>query len=689
MKLNPFDPPFVVPTELAKRKNWIGWRAALHPGEAKPRKIPVCIRTGSGKGYLDPKNHVSYDEAVEAIERLRLSGVGFVLTPGCGLVGGDMDKCRNPATGEIEGWARAVIDWGETYFEVSPSGEGVRFWALADATLLRAIKSSAAGVELYPSGRYLTFTGDKLESASYDIQRAPKAIHALMHRARSYKGEDANPDRAFKDAADDPTSPEAFKRYIYRQSLWGRINQEALKRILEWAPELFPQGSPTAAGGWRVKSADLGRPDLIEDLSIDPRGTSDWGVHDMQDIHPTRGDREGGRTAIDVVLEWGATVGVGNAKEAAQWLAERLNIPFVDSPPDNKPPPEGALPKLGGVRFLRGEVLPPREFLVAGGWIPMRKVTLLQGDGGDGKTLLMQQLQSSCATGCLWIGLEVMECASCGFYTEDEDYDAKERQQAVDAHYGRFCPEGDRMFVFPRTGEENELVVFDRARRPVLTPFYWQMVEAVKDTHARLAVLDVAVDLYGGNENVRPEVRALFRPLNALARDIDGAVVMTTHVSQAGIRSDGGHSGSTDWSNAARSRLYLNRPDDQTDPYMRVLTRKKANYATIGDRLELRWRNGVIVRDGDPEKDRPMATDAFLMLFDAMTRENQTLSAKSRASNYAPRMFMRRMAQERHGYQQGDFEQAMQRLFQTGQVQMETYREDSKTKEKLVRIQPL
>ena len=325
--------------------------------------------------------------------------------------------------------------------------------------------------------------------------------------------------------------------------------------------------------------------------------------------------------------------------------------------PEPEPEPENTLPKLIPVRFICGGVLPPREFLVKDGWIPMRKVTLLQGDGGDGKTLLLHQLQASCATGLPWIGLEVTECASVGFYTEDDEYDAKERQQAIDAHYGRFCAGDDRMRVFTRDGRENELVVFDRNRKAFVTPFYKQVQETALDAKARLLALDVAVDMYGGNEIVRTEVRAMFRALKVLARKMDGAVVMSMHVSQSGIRTDGGHSGSTDWSNAARSRLYLNRPDDQTDPNARVLTRKKANYAAIGDRLDLRWSAGVLMRDGQELASRPQATQVFLEILDAMTREGQAVSSVL-MGNYAPRLFARRPPQERRGYQREDFERA-------------------------------
>ena len=182
---------------------------------------------------------------------------------------------------------------------------------------------------------------------------------------------------------------------------------------------------------------------------------------------------------------------------------------FAGAPPPFDPD-EPAV-KLVPHTFARGRVLPPREWVVPG-WVPMRKVTLLQGDGGDGKTLLMRQLQASTALGEPWIGLPCEEAVSAGFYTEDDDYDVEEGQAALDAHYGRFVAGSGKMFVFERDGEENELIRFvGRERRAEPTKFYRQMRESVLDLKARLLTLDVAVDLYGGNEIVRTEVRALFR----------------------------------------------------------------------------------------------------------------------------------------------------------------------------------
>jgi hypothetical protein len=349
------------------------------------------------------------------------------------------------------------------------------------------------------------------------------------------------------------------------------------------------------------------------------------------------------------------------------------------------------LPKLIPLRFVNGEKLLPREWIAYDGWIPTRTTTLIQGDGGDGKSTLLQQLQSSCATALAWMGLRVEECASVGFYSEDEDRDLKQRQAFIDAAYGQHCASTDNLHLFPRADEDNHLVVFDRSGKATLTPFYRQVWEAAHDLHARLVGLDVAVDLFGGDEINRRNVRAFLRPLNALARHIDGSVVLTGHLSQAGIRSDGGHSGSTDWSNAVRSRAYLGRPKvedgDDADPNARLLTRKKANFASIGDTIKLHWENGLIVPDGfsTPSYFRGSAEDVFLALLDAMTREGQNASPKPRAGNYAPALFMKRRPQERQDYRRADFERAMQALLQGRKIAIAPYGPPSNGYEKLVR----
>jgi primase-polymerase (primpol)-like protein len=58
--------------------------------------------------------------------RFGLDGIGFALTKKTGIVAGDLDHCRDPATGLIEPWAQAIVDSFETYTDLSPTGTGLR-----------------------------------------------------------------------------------------------------------------------------------------------------------------------------------------------------------------------------------------------------------------------------------------------------------------------------------------------------------------------------------------------------------------------------------------------------------------------------------------------------------------------------------------------------------------------------------
>ena len=327
LPLPAFQAPGFVPEELRKRRQWIGWQARWDPVRNKYDKLPICIASGRGDGFLKPENHVSYEEAVEGVKRLGLTGLGFVMTAGCGLIGGDLDNCRDPSNGHLQVWAREILDWKETYFEVSPSGKGVRFWAKGD--LKHAVKYDPAGVELYASGRFLTFTAQKIAGAPQEVGDAPQTLTALINRVKTMKAAAGLKDDAQQADQPEEGSAKAFERWAYAQTPLGKINQVAMERFGEWVPTLFPSAEPYQ-DGFRVKSEDLGRP-LEEDISFVSTGIKDFGEHDMGDA------RVGKRTPIDIVILWhplinGDLHNPETIREGAEWLAGELGIPFDLTP---------------------------------------------------------------------------------------------------------------------------------------------------------------------------------------------------------------------------------------------------------------------------------------------------------------------------------------------------------------------
>src|SRR3954452_21376748 len=76
---------------------------------------------------------------------------------------------------------------------------------------------------------------------------------------------------------------------------------------------------------------------------------------------------------------------------------------------------------------LHGVPVPDRPWLVPG-WVPMVRPTGLYGAGGEGKTLIAQQLATACAIGTEWLGLPARRCTSLLIYCED-DRDEMHRRQ--------------------------------------------------------------------------------------------------------------------------------------------------------------------------------------------------------------------------------------------------------------------
>lgn len=167
--------------------------------------------------------------------------------------------------------------------------------------------------------------------------------------------------------------------------------------------------------------------------------------------------------------------------------------------------------------------------------------------------------------------------------------------------------------------------------------------------------------------------------LGYIARQIGGTVIVCAHPSRSGLSSGEGDGGSTGWSNAFRSRLSLEAlkkdKDDKDapppDPDARILARRKANYATRNDVVDLRWKAGAFVTSSEHIVDRPAAEDVFLYQLDRMTAQGRKVSAAKRSSNYAPKEFVRQPDHQR--YQVRDFENAMNALFNQGAIRLVRY----------------
>ena len=149
------------PKELSDLRQWICWRLEPDPKSDKPRKVPYDPKTGRKASSTNPDTWATLAEAMAAREKYLFTGVGFVFTEECGIVGVDIDHCRNE-DGSFTDVAKAILEKAQSYTEISPSGSGLHIF-LRGVMPGKGNKNSASGVEMYAAARYFTMTGNRLE----------------------------------------------------------------------------------------------------------------------------------------------------------------------------------------------------------------------------------------------------------------------------------------------------------------------------------------------------------------------------------------------------------------------------------------------------------------------------------------------------------------------------------------------
>jgi len=158
-------------------RQWLCWRFEERDG--KPTKVPYDPSTGEKAESTNPKTWTSYEKAVSECKKHGYDGLGFVFTPEDDLCGVDLDKCLDPETGELEGWAQKIIGELDSYTEISPSGTGVHILVRG---VLPAGRNRKGRFEAYDRGRYFTVTGKHLPGSPQTIESRQEALQSIVKR---------------------------------------------------------------------------------------------------------------------------------------------------------------------------------------------------------------------------------------------------------------------------------------------------------------------------------------------------------------------------------------------------------------------------------------------------------------------------------------------------------------------------
>ena len=254
---------------------------------------------------------------------------------------------------------------------------------------------------------------------------------------------------------------------------------------------------------------------------------------------------------------------------------------------------------------------PQLDWLVDGA-ILKGTVAILSGDGGLGKSLLLQQLITASALGEPWLGMRTQKVRSLAVFCEDDMDELWRRQERINEHYNCTMDDLDGVLMDSRPGRDCVLMNFRQwggdGRE---TRIFDELRDRAYEHHAQIVVLDTVADVFSGNEVDRNQPRTFIRALRRLALGIQGTVILTQHPSNEGMSSGSGRSGSTGWHNSVRSRLYLTKPkgsdDQETDE--RLLKTMKNNHGKFGGKVSVTWKNGVFVLTEEAKEQAPYWSD--------------------------------------------------------------------------------
>ena len=213
-------------------------------------------------------------------------------------------------------------------------------------------------------------------------------------------------------------------------------------------------------------------------------------------------------------------------------------------------------------------------------YIPFGKLTIIQGNPGEGKTFFAMQLAAACTNRKFLPQMEPFEPFNMIFQTAEDGLGDTVKPRLLSAE-----------------ADLERVLVIDDADHP-LTLADERIENAIRENNARLVIIDPLQAFLGANVDMNRanEVRPIFRRLADVAQATNCAIVMIGHLNKAaGSQSTYRGLGSIDITAVVRSLLFIGKI--KTDPTTRVIVHEKSSLAppgqslafSLGDEKGFRW----------------------------------------------------------------------------------------------------
>ena len=213
-------------------------------------------------------------------------------------------------------------------------------------------------------------------------------------------------------------------------------------------------------------------------------------------------------------------------------------------------------------------------------YLPFGKLSVLQGNPGEGKTYFAMHLAAACTNGKLLPNMERMEPFNVIYQTAEDGLGDTVKPCLIETG-----ADLDRVLVIDDS--EVQLTLSDE-----------RIEKAIIENNARLVIID-PIQAYLGADvdmNRANEVRPIFMRLGQVAQRTGCAILLIGHLNKAaGMQSLQRGLGSIDIAAAVRSVLFIGKL--KHDPTMRILTHEKSSLAppgaslafSLGDEGGFRW----------------------------------------------------------------------------------------------------
>ena len=213
-------------------------------------------------------------------------------------------------------------------------------------------------------------------------------------------------------------------------------------------------------------------------------------------------------------------------------------------------------------------------------YLPFGKLSVLQGNPGEGKTYFAMHLAAACTSGKLLPNMERMEPFNVIYQTAEDGLGDTVKPRLIEAG-----ADLDRVLVIDDS--DVQLTLSDE-----------RIEKAIIENNARLVIID-PIQAYLGADvdmNRANEVRPIFMRLGQVAQRTGCAILLIGHLNKAaGMQSLQRGLGSIDIAAAVRSVMFIGKL--KHDPTMRILTHEKSSLAppgaslafSLGDEGGFRW----------------------------------------------------------------------------------------------------